>query len=200
MARRSEHSRDELEQLSLQAAYDRIKAEGLKNLSVRKVAQDIGYSPGTLYNVFENMDDLVLRVAARILDEFHAEADRRFADRDDIAGLYQLVDAYVDFAQTNANLWQAVVGYRLAENTSLPDWYLDRVRALLGLIMTGLKPMANGLDDAQAFKAAMTLWASVQGLVSMAGRSKLEILRPDDVNQMARDLVTNYVAGLGRAR
>ena len=45
-----------------------IDAHGLAGLSAREIARRIGYSPGTIYNMFTNLDDVVLHVEARVLD------------------------------------------------------------------------------------------------------------------------------------
>ena len=37
-----------------------VAENGLSALTARKVAQAIGYSPGTLYNVFDDLDDLIV--------------------------------------------------------------------------------------------------------------------------------------------
>ena len=58
MARRSDHSRDELYELALVAARRIIEDGGYRALTARKVADHMGYSPGTLYNVFAGLDDV----------------------------------------------------------------------------------------------------------------------------------------------
>ena len=37
-------------------------------LTARKVAQAIGYAPGTLYNLFRNRDEMILHLNGRTLD------------------------------------------------------------------------------------------------------------------------------------
>ena len=53
-----------------------ISEGGLASLSAREVARRIGYSPGTLYNVFENLDDLILTIEGRLIDGLAAELDQ----------------------------------------------------------------------------------------------------------------------------
>ena len=65
MGRRSDHSREEIRQMALQAAESIVTEGGYKALSARKVASEIGYTVGTLYLVFENLDELVLYVNGR---------------------------------------------------------------------------------------------------------------------------------------
>ena len=68
MARRSNHAPEVLREMILDAAGTLIKSGGLSGLSAREIARIIGYSPGTLYNVYANLDDIVLHVEARVLD------------------------------------------------------------------------------------------------------------------------------------
>jgi len=73
MGRRSDHTPEQLQDLVLSAARGILADEGLRGLSARRLAARIGYSVGTLYNVYENVDEIVLvsdeemRAAARWL-------------------------------------------------------------------------------------------------------------------------------------
>ena len=68
MGRRSTHTPEQLRHLILDAAQAIIETNGLAGLSAREIARRIGYSPGTIYNMFQNLDDVVLHVEARVLD------------------------------------------------------------------------------------------------------------------------------------
>ena len=59
MARRSDHTRAELKDLALEAARSIVREKGVSALSTRKLADRIGYTSGTIYQVFQNRDDLV---------------------------------------------------------------------------------------------------------------------------------------------
>ena len=62
MARRSDHTREELRRLILQAARRIIRDKGVAALSARKVASDIGYTVGTIYQHFNGMDAILITV------------------------------------------------------------------------------------------------------------------------------------------
>ena len=55
MPRRSEHSREQLRALALDAVLAIAERDGPQAVSARKVAQEIGYAPGMLYYLFEGM-------------------------------------------------------------------------------------------------------------------------------------------------
>ena len=62
MARRTDHSREELEALIVKVSRNIISEQGLSQLSTRKIAAEIGYSPGTIYNVFSDLDAVISKV------------------------------------------------------------------------------------------------------------------------------------------
>ncbi|MEZ5601737.1 MAG: helix-turn-helix domain-containing protein, partial [Candidatus Competibacteraceae bacterium] len=62
MGRRNEHTREELRQIALEAAEELVAAQGLSGLSTRKVAARIGYTVGSLYMIFRNLDDLIAQM------------------------------------------------------------------------------------------------------------------------------------------
>ena len=68
MGRRSDHSRDEIRNMAIDASAKIVETEGFKSLTARKVASKIGYTVGTLYHVFRNFDDLVIHMNARTID------------------------------------------------------------------------------------------------------------------------------------
>ena len=72
MGRRSIHTPDELRELIIEATTEIVEQVGLEGLSAREIAKRVGYSPGTLYNVFGSYDELLLRVNARTLDHWYA--------------------------------------------------------------------------------------------------------------------------------
>ena len=58
--------------MAMTAARDIVRQEGLRALTARNLATAIGYSPGTLYNLFEGLDELAMQVNASTLDALHA--------------------------------------------------------------------------------------------------------------------------------
>src|SRR5512134_3891242 len=100
MARRNEHSREGIRRMALDAAERIVAAEGYKGLSARKVAAAIDYTVGTLYLVFENLDDLVLQVNGRTLDMLFDWLVTRVGDGDSPRDvLLALAGAYIAYAE-----------------------------------------------------------------------------------------------------
>ena len=82
----------------LQATKDLLKAEGLKNVNVRNIADRAGYSYATLYNYFRDINDLVFLCVHDFYEECqqHVHEHAKKQERG-IRRLRASIRAYVDF-------------------------------------------------------------------------------------------------------
>jgi len=200
MGRRSIHTPEELRELIIQAATEIIEQDGLEGLSAREIAKRIGYSPGTLYNVFENLDDLLLTIEARLLDRL----SERLADTDTSGTpeqrLRRLAEVYFTFTQESPKLWNLLVEHRLPAGRQVPTWYRAKLESLLTPLEDALAPLVAGSDSSTRKRAARTLWAGVHGMTSLSTANKLSPVTAQVGQSLVDDLVTTYLAGLQRRR
>ena len=139
MARRSDHSREELREMAITAAEQIVVEQGYEGLSARKVATAIGYTVGTLYLVFENLDDLILHINARTLDRLHAhmnESQLHCGDASDC--LLQLGQVYIRFADEDPHRWAMVFEHRFSEDQVVPAWFQEKIARMFALVEKGL--------------------------------------------------------------
>jgi AcrR family transcriptional regulator len=200
MGRRSSHTAEELRELILVAAREIIEREGLAGLSARTIAKRIGYSPGTLYNVFQNLDELILHVEARLLDELDeklATAERELGPaatlRDRISAF---ATTYMAFTQKRPRLWNLLFEHQLPADASVPQWYRSRLDGLLARVEIGLVAGLPGRDPAALRRSARVLWAGVHGITSLATADKLSTISADSAGTLIDDLVDNYLSGI----
>ncbi|MBF0269453.1 MAG: TetR/AcrR family transcriptional regulator [Alphaproteobacteria bacterium] len=199
MARRSDHSREELHELILSAARQLVERDGFKALTARRVAEVIGYSPGTLYNLFANQDDLVVQLNAQtlaMLDQALAGVRLSGKPEDDL--LAQAM-AYLSFLERHPRLWELLFEYRLGEDNPLPDWFNARVQELLQKVEAALAPLFGPRQGQKRAEAALVLWASLHGIGSLASSGKLDIVTSCKQDSLVRTLIVNFVAGLSRS-
>ena len=200
MARRNDHSREEIRQMALAAAEAIVAAEGYKGLSTRKVATAIGYAAGTLYLVFESQEDLVLQLNGRTLDALHEWLRARRVDRGEaLDSLLALAGAYIDFAETETARWNLLFEYVAVEGNDLPDWYQAKLGRVFGLVEAALKPLADHHDEQEIRRAARVLWASVHGICTLKIRHRMDLAGGQSADEMARMLIGNFLRGFGGA-
>lgn len=201
MGRRSTHTAPQLRDLILDAARDIIVADGLAGLSAREIARRVGYSPGTIYNMFENLDDVVLNVEARLLDELDARLTEDLADTAHTANpLLRLAHVYLAFTHEKPKLWNLLFEHHLPPGTELPGWYQQKLEGLMMRIETALAPMFPAGSEMERQRAARVLWAGVHGITSLSTADKLSIVTTEAAPRLVDDLVTTYMAGLVAGR
>lgn len=197
MGRRSSHTPDELRELILDVATDIVSRDGLRNLSAREIARRVGYSPGTIYNVFADIDDLVLTIEYRMLDQLVSTLDAVPRPADPAAHVLALSKAYLAFALERPHLWNL-----LNEHAMPPAW---KAPPLLGALLAGtqgvftraMEPLLQADDAATgADVRSAAVWSSVHGIASLAVGGKLAGITRPRAAEMIEHIVSTYLAGL----
>jgi AcrR family transcriptional regulator len=196
MGRRSTHTPQQLRELILDAAQDIIDAQGLAGLSAREIARRIEYSPGTIYNMFDNLDDVVLHVEARVLDAL----DKRLAEvlQDGPPGdkAVRLAHAYLNFTHEKPRLWNLLFEHHLPADAQLPAWYQQKLELLMGRVEEALASLFPPGREADRQRAARVLWAGVHGITSLSTADKLSVVTTESAGRLIDDLVGTYLNGL----
>jgi AcrR family transcriptional regulator len=196
MARRSDHSREEIQAMAIQAAIVILSHEGLQGLSTRKVASAIGYTVGTLYLVFKNLDEMILHVNAAGLDELRefllAEAGQ---EPEPTRRLLAMAQAYLRFARVHFERWSLMFTHRLPEGMPLPDWFHDKVQVLFGLVAKPLQQINPTLTAEQYQQATHVLWSAVHGVCELGLNDKLALGGEIQAEDLIDATVKNYLKG-----
>jgi AcrR family transcriptional regulator len=196
MARRADHNREELHRLILAAARQIVEQNGFRALTARNVAESIGYSPGTLYNLFDNIDDLVVHVNGITLDTLFDALRRVGSSGQANTDVAALCARYLTVIDQNPNFWELLFEYSYAEDYQLPDWYRQKINQGLAILGSALAPLFPQGQDQKTLDAARTLWASLQGICSLSKNGKLDVIGARSRDAMTQLLVKNFVAGL----
>lgn len=196
MARRSDHSRDEIREMALTAAEQLIAEQGYEGLSARKVAAAIGYTVGTLYLVFDNLDDLILHINARTLDRLHQRmlTEQRNC-RNPHGCLQQLGQSYMNFSIDNPYLWEMVFKHRLPPGHPVPPWFQAKVMRMFTMVEAKLTPLARHRSQQELTQAAGALWGGVHGICMLALTGKIGVAGEVSAQQLIESLMSNYLKG-----
>ncbi len=196
MARRADHSRAEIKTMALGAARDLVRLEGMAGLSTRKIAARIGYTIGTLYNVFTDLDDLVLHVNAATLDALGEALEAALAQtpRAEASTLHLLAESYLRHAAAHPAEWGLLFRYPFPPERTVPDWYQKKINRLLDLVQDNLP--ANSLDPAAQRHHAVILLSGLHGLYDLLVTEKLLMLQSLDVLPLVRLFLSTYTRGL----
>ncbi|MGR9088567.1 MAG: TetR/AcrR family transcriptional regulator [Gammaproteobacteria bacterium] len=194
MARRSEHSLEEIKTMVLNSAESIVIDGGLSALTMRKIAMDIGYSVGSIYMVFDNMSDLILHLNARTLDHMAYQIDREAGDCSGEC-IESLAKLYLSYARTHFNRWSLIFEHRLPKNDKIPDWYRQKIEHVFSGFEAQFAKLAPGCSDAESKRAARVLWGGIHGITMLSLSGKLQFVEVEDVEGSVVMLVRNFIRG-----
>lgn len=196
MARRSDHTREQIHQMALEAAEHIVDQEGMSGLSARKVATSIGYTVGTLYLVFKNLDDLILQVNDRTLTRLQQTLEQAAAGQcSPEACVMALCHAYIDFASNNTARWSMIYEHRGEDGFVLPKAFKHKIQQSFELVENALQPLAKGKTDNDISKAARALWGGIHGICILSLTGTLDIVGVDSVQDLTDTLINNFLIG-----
>jgi len=171
---RREREREEVRRKILDAAHELFAREGYDRVTMRRIAEAIEYSPTTIYNHFEDKDDLVQSLCdgdfARLLGALQAEPSLV----DPVEHIRQLGLAYARFGVEYPN------HYRFMFMTPAKFEHIHELSAsgqqAFGLLRSAVERAigSGAFRPGDGDAVAQVLWASLHGVVAL-----LITLRPE---------------------
>lgn len=196
MARRSDHTREELRELILQAGEALLDEGGLAAFGARKVAARIGYTVGTLYHVFGSYDAMVLHINARTLDHWYGEMEAAVQAGPERA-VHALAEAYIRYSRQHYYRWVTLFEHHMPGEEPLPDWYAPKLSRFFTLLEKAVQPMLKG-TQADPKHAARILWTGIHGIAILSATHKLDLVTQASAEALAQEAVDSYLAGIRR--
>lgn len=196
---KTEQRRAGLRQVLLEAAERAIAAHGLRALKARALAAEANCAVGQIYNVWPDLDSLIIAVNARTLDDLDARLVAAGQAEGACAVLLAQADAYLDFARHNGQRWRAVFEHRLAGSRPLPDWYREQQARLFSHVDRPLRALVPGLPAAERAALGRSIFSAVHGVVWLGLEELLAPQSHEDVRRQLRAVISAIVDGLGRS-
>jgi AcrR family transcriptional regulator len=185
----------------IDAAERTIASKGLAALRARDLARETGCAVGTIYNVFEHLDELVLCVGSRTLTMLDvALAGARPPVRDSsgteaVDDLERLALAYLEFVATHTVRWRALFEHRMSEDRPLPEWFVEQQHRLFAQVEQPLMALLPELDREALRTLARTVFSAVHGIVALGLEEKLVSLSLSDLAGQLTAMVRAIAAG-----
>jgi AcrR family transcriptional regulator len=183
-----------------QAALQLFLDEGFERVSMRRVADAVGYTPGALYAYFRDKDEILyalhvegfarMRAAMRAVDALRLPPGER---------MVRLGEEYLRFAFENPRLYELMfitrrVGVRIREDER---WQvgLDNYEHLRDVVREAMRAGALPPGDVEA--ATFANWAVVHGIATAVIRGRTHSVIPDEeLPRVVRDAYRFAFGGL----
>ncbi|MGZ0038650.1 TetR/AcrR family transcriptional regulator [Paenibacillus ottowii] len=200
--KRRERESSEIRRKIIEAARSLFLNQGYAEVSMRKIADQIEYSPTTIYHYFSNKEavvrELLLEGNALFLKALQQRAEEaQAAGLDALDSLKTVSDAYVRFGMANPEYYNILFISDL-ESVSLVS-LIDSGRFKgFELLETGLKAaMEEGyIIQGDEHLIARSVWSMLHGLTSLLLNFELPMAKSND--ELISFTIDTFFRGLSR--
>jgi len=178
LSERKEREKQEMREMILDAARNLFIKEGFEQVTIRSIAEEIEYSPATVYLYFKDKDSILCalqEIGFRELDKRMTMLDavRNPAERLRLSG-----KIYCDFAMENKELYDLMFIMRAPMNAvdSPAEWKVGRHS--YELLQSIVQECIDGgiIKTADPKIATFSLWALMHGAVSIFIRGRAPMI------------------------
>lgn len=182
MGRRSDHSADELRELLIACGHALLVERGFARFSAREAARRAGYSVGTIYNVFGELDSYLIAINSLTFRHWSESLANALADApvERAARIEVLVRAYFAFADANRNAWMAIYDHRIDRTTAISRQDEAAREALTSIVDHEVAAWLGTGDDATTQRLVRSLIATVHGHCALWLSGSYALMREDD--------------------
>ena len=182
IAERKEKQKIEIRKRILDASMQLFVQEGFENVSIRRIADIIEYSPTTIYLYFKDKDEIFFNlheIGFLKMQEMNKDLP---AIQNPLIRLHKMGENYIRFGMENPEYYDLMFIQKepMDKLTEMGCKWENGDAALTLLRNTLSECMEKGyVAKVDATMLSLSVWSMVHGLVSLATRERLEKLIPE---------------------
>ena len=177
----------------IDAAERQIAKGGLRSIKARDLAAEAGCALGAIYNVFDDMTDLVMEVNGRTFRRLGQAVAGSVVGAEENTPTERLIlmsNAYLDFAAEHTTLWRALFDLEMASDGPVPEWYLNELGQLFAHISNELRALNPGLEGAELDLLTRAMFSSVHGIVLLGLEKRISGVPIPALKTMIQQVLT----------
>jgi AcrR family transcriptional regulator len=184
---RKERDKQEMRNLILSTAMKLFLEEGYSNVSIRRIADKIEYSPATIYLYFKDRDEILYALHNEGFDELYKRQLTVLAISDPRERLHRQAEEYIRFGLENPEYYNLMFimrsPIRKIENGETWNVGLRSYEFLRNNLQECIGTMFSQSTDVNI--ATFALWSAVHGILALILRNRCPMLDPGQIQKTA---------------
>lgn len=200
ISERREREREAVRRKILDAARELFATEGYDRVTMRGIADAIEYSPTTIYNHFEDKDDLVLALCSEDFARLFEILQEQPPPTNPVDAIRQLGLGYARFGISLPNHYRFM--FMTPAKLEHPEGHVSPGEQAFELLRSAVAAAIDGgyFRPADADTAAQVLWASMHGAIALLITLQPQLwprvpAAPDLVQQVIETSIRGLSAG-----
>jgi AcrR family transcriptional regulator len=174
---RREREREELREQILDVAMNILVREGYDAVTIRRLADEVSYTPGALYSYFNDKEDIIFALVLRAAKHLTAVFQSLESISHPLERLWATGRAYMRFAMEHPEYYDLLFIMSTPIQKMTETSYNDGHKPFFILRSTVEECMKHGyLPQADADTAAYAMWSFVHGSVSLIIRKRMTVI------------------------
>jgi AcrR family transcriptional regulator len=192
-AERKEREKLEMREMILSAAKRLFLREGFEHVTIRRIAEEIEYSPATVYLYFTDKDTILCSLQEEGFRELYRRQKVLSAIQHPAERLRACGKIYVDFAMENQEMYDLMFIMRAPMKAfdSPTDWNLGRETYVV------LQDIVNECIEKGFLKSqnpqvtCFSVWALLHGVVSLFIRERAPMIPKEHQMEVVNGILNN---------
>lgn len=197
MAGKVEKRREELRGKLIDIAEKKIAADGIDAIKARDLAKAADCAVGAIYNVFDDLQDLIIAVNGRTFQRLGLSVAASITAAQDASPTDRLIAmsrAYLQFASEHPKLWRSLFDLKMSTDMEVPGWYLQELGRLFGFISAPLREIFPGSTETEIELMTRALFSSVHGIVLLGLENRISAVPRAQLDEMIALLLRNVTS------
>lgn len=167
--------------------------KGAEFLTARKLSETSGYSIGTIYNQFANMDEYILEQNIQTLEELYKQFCLYIPEKNAYVNLNRYLEIFTNFVLSHQNLWFLLFNFHLqGERKATSFKYNKLIFQIISIWQKEFERTFKKLTKAEIKVSLQTLWLSLFSLSSFLTHAQNKL----EQKKICQILLNTYLAGL----
>lgn len=173
----SKKKTDNLRERIIEIARQQLLSEGYREVSLRKIAREVGVTPTSIYLHFDSRDHLIHTLMEHAIEQLNEILEQTASQpTGPVEKLEALAREYVEFAREHPREYQVIYLVSSDEMSRYPKEKFRRARRGYEIVSRVIEEgvAAGEMDEDNPRVAAYTLWAQLHGVMSVVLSRRLD--------------------------
>lgn len=195
---RKDREREEMKKLVLDAAAKISLDEGFENVSIRRIAEEIEYSPGTIYLYFRNRDEILFELHKRAFERFYEEQLSVEDIKDPMEKLKEHGRVYINFGLENPDLYELMFIIHAPGNEIEASKEWNEGMKTFDFLRQNIQQCIDaGYLKGDATVLSIGMWSMVHGFVSLYLRKRMAMIPKEQIKPVLFSAFDSMVENIG---
>lgn len=201
ISERKEKEKGKMRELILGTAMRLFLEEGFEKVTIRRIAEEIEYSPATIYLYFGNKNDILFALHNEGFERFYRQQQTILSIKDPWKRLRQHAKVYMTFALENPEYYDLMFIMRGPGKKIKADHEWGAGMRSYDFLKQNIRDCmeAGCLPKADPDVAAFAIWSFTHGMASLIIRQRCGMIPKESINAVIDGAIEFMTAKTGKA-